>query len=258
MEPVLHVCAFQDNYIWLIRGDSRKHVAIVDPGDADPVFAALEHERLEPVAVLCTHHHGDHVGGVADIRARYDVPVYGPARERIAKLTHPVSDGQRVDLPELSLTFEVLDVPGHTSGHVAYYGGRMLFCGDTLFCAGCGRLFGGTAEQMHASLTKLAALPDDTAVYSAHEYTLANLRFALTVEPGNKEALAYAEKAKALRAEKRSTLPSTIAIERNLNPFLRVSEPTVRRAAEEYSGRTLDSEVAVFAVVRGWKDTFRG
>ncbi len=258
MNDVLHVCAFEDNYIWLIRGKSPDRVAIVDPGDAGPVLAALEKQRLKPAAILCTHHHGDHVGGVEDILKYYSIPVYGPARERIPAITHRLKENDRVKLPELDLEFSVLDVPGHTAGHIAYYDAGKVFCGDTLFSAGCGRLFEGTAEQMHASLSKIAALPESTSMYCGHEYTEANLRFALTVEPDNADARAHREQTRALRVKNLPTLPSTIGLERRINPFLRSGLATVRQAAEKQTGRTLDSGVEVFAAVRRWKDGFRG
>ncbi len=258
MSSVLHVHAFEDNYIWLIRGQSPEQVAIVDPGDAEPVLAALERQNLEPMVILCTHHHGDHVGGVEDILKHYSVPVYGPARERIPAITHRLKEGDHVKLPALGLDFDVLDVPGHTAGHIAYYGAGKLFCGDTLFSAGCGRLFEGTAEQMHDSLAKLAALPEDTEMYCAHEYTQYNLRFALAVEPDNPDTLAYLARVRARRAKNQPTLPSSIALERRVNPFLRTGQANVRRAAEKHSGRALNSDVDVFAEVRRWKDGFRG
>ena len=259
MTDVLHVRAFADNYIWLIRGKSPDRVAIVDPGDAGPVLAALEKQRLKPATILCTHHHGDHVGGVEDILKQYNhIPVYGPARERIPAVTQRLKQGDHINLPELGLEFDVLDVPGHTAGHIAYYGAGMLFCGDTLFSAGCGRLFEGTAEQMFASLSKFSALPEATQLYCGHEYTEANLRFALTVEPDNADARAYCEWARAQRARNLPTLPSTIGLERRINPFLRSGQTTVRMAAEKQIGRTLDSTVEVFATVRRWKDSFRG
>lgn len=259
MNEVLHACAFQDNYIWLIRGKSKDRVAVVDPGDADPVIAALERQHLRPAAILCTHHHGDHVGGVADLCAHYrdPLPVYGPAHERIPTLTHRLNDGDRVELPELGIGFEVLEVPGHTAGHIAYFGAGLLFCGDTLFSAGCGRLFEGTAEQMHASLSRLAALPEATHLYCGHEYTEANLRFALAVEPDNADARSHRETVRALRRQNRPTLPSTVGLERRINPFLRAAEPGVRRAAEIQAGKPLAGPVAVFAAVRRWKDAFR-
>jgi hydroxyacylglutathione hydrolase len=258
MNPVLHVCAFEDNYIWLIRGRSPDRVAVVDPGDAGPVLAALEKQRLEPAAILCTHHHGDHVGGVEDLLRHYSVPVYGPERERIPGITRRLKQGDRATLPDLGLEFDVLDVPGHTAGHIAYYGAGTLFCGDTLFSAGCGRLFEGTAEQMYSSLAKISALPQNTEIYCAHEYTRSNLGFALAVEPDNPDTLAYLEQVRARRSENLPTLPSTLALEQRVNPFLRTGQATVRRAAEKHSGQRLNSGVEVFAAIRRWKDGFRG
>src|SRR5436190_1591529 len=178
--------AFKDNYVWTLRDAT--HAAVVDPGEAPPVLDYLERENLKLVAILATHHHPDHVGGIAELVKKFRVPVFGPKNEPIATLTQPVCEGDRVAIPELGLAFDVLDIPGHTRAHVAYYGAGALFCGDTLFACGCGRLFEGTPEQMYASLSKLASLPDDTKVYCGHEYTLANIGFAKAVEPGN-EAL---------------------------------------------------------------------
>ena len=257
MESVLHVRAFNDNYIWLVRGASTDRVAIVDPGDAAPVLPYLREMRLQPVAILCTHHHGDHVGGVDEILDEYSVPVYGPANEHIPQRTHALREGDRVSLPELELDFSILDIPCHTAGHIAYYGSGMVFSGDTLFSAGCGRLFEGTAEQMHHSLTKLAALPEDTQVYCGHEYTVSNLRFAMAAEAGNADVKTYLSQAEQKQAQGRPTLPSTIGLERRVNPFLRASLPALRQSAERHEGRRLDSEVAVFASLRRWKDGFR-
>ncbi|MHB8345964.1 MAG: hydroxyacylglutathione hydrolase [Acidiferrobacterales bacterium] len=258
MNAVLHVPAFEDNYIWLIRGHAGNSVAIVDPGDAAPVREALARLRLTAVAILCTHHHGDHVGGVAELVDDNPVPVYGPEREAIPTVTHPVGDGDEVPLPALGLRLRVIDVPGHTAGHIAYHGAGMLFCGDTLFSAGCGRLFEGTAEQMYRSLQRLAALPDETRVFCAHEYTESNLRFALAVEPDNAAGRQYRETVTGLRGSNCPTLPSTIARERSVNPFLRCDILRVRTAAETFSGRKLASDCEVFAAVRRWKDTFKG
>lgn len=258
MATVLHVPAFQDNYIWLIRGASADRVAIVDPGDAEPVLEALARLHLQPTAILCTHHHGDHVGGVADIAARYPVPVFGPARENISGITHPVGEGDTVSLPDLGLRLQVMEIPGHTAGHIAYYGDGMLFCGDTMFSGGCGRLFEGTAEQMHASLKRLADLPPDTRVYCAHEYTESNLRFALAVEPDNSDIRAYRDAVAALRTRNLPSLPSTIGREKAVNPFLRSGVIAVRAAAQRFAQRTLVSDGEVFAALRRWKDGFSG
>lgn len=266
MLAVLHVRAFKDNYIWLLRGKNPRHVAVVDPGDAAPVLAALQAQDLLPVAILCTHHHRDHSGGIDAIRAHYPVPVYGPAREHILGVTHPVAEGQRIRLPELEQDYQILDIPGHTSGHIAFYGQGLLFCGDTLFSAGCGRLFEGTPAQLYASLRKLAALPPDTAVYCGHEYTLANLRFAQAVEPQNADVLAYEKQALQRRSADLPTLPSSIGLELRVNPFLRLDQSTVRSAAlrrdptlSSLSDQKSDmAGAAVFATLRRWKDEFNG
>lgn len=257
MISVLHVPAFQDNYIWLIRDEASGRAAIVDPGDAAPVVRALEQQGLRAAAILCTHHHGDHTGGNHELAARYGIPVYGPAGERIPSRTHGLRDGERLALDGIDLELEVLEVPGHTAGHIAYYGAGMLFCGDTLFSAGCGRLFEGTARQMYSSLARLAALPGQTAVYCAHEYTEANLRFAAAVEPDNPDLARRREEVEELRGQGAPSLPSTIAIERKTNPFLRAEVPAVRAAAQRYARRPLGSNVDVFAAIRGWKDGFR-
>ncbi len=258
MQPVLHVPAFEDNYIWLVRGASTTHTAVVDPGDAAPVLDALARLGLRPAAILCTHHHGDHVGGVEELQRHYPgLPVYGPGNENIPGITHPLRGGEQLDLAALGVRMQVLAVPGHTRGHLAYYGHGWLFCGDTLFSAGCGRLFEGTAAEMHASLARLAALPDETLVYCAHEYTLANLRFAQVVEPENISVQSYCATVEQLRAQGRASVPFTLARERQINPFLRAAVPAVRQAAERQAGTSLPDDQAVFAAIRRWKDGFR-
>jgi hydroxyacylglutathione hydrolase len=254
MITVSAVNAFRDNYIWMIH-DSTNAVA-VDPGDAAPVEAFLAQSNLSLVAVLATHHHPDHVGGLADLLATRSIPVYGPKRENISLLTHRLAEGDHVSIHELALEFNVLDIPGHTSGHIAYVDHGWLFCGDTLFACGCGRLFEGTPAQMTASLDKLAALPDNTLVFCGHEYTLANIRFARAVEP---ESAALIER-EALEAAKRDrnlpTLPSSIILERRTNPFLRARTPAVVVAAERQAGHSLVDPTEVFAVLREWKNHF--
>jgi hydroxyacylglutathione hydrolase len=199
------------------------------------------------------------VGGIPELLQHFPgLPVYGPAHENISTLTHSLHDGDEVQLAELGLNFRVLEVPGHTRGHIAYFGHGWLFCGDTLFSAGCGRLFEGTAAQMHASLTRLAALPGDTQVYCAHEYTLANLRFAQTVEPDNADIATYRRVVEALRAQGEPTLPSTLERELRINPFLRTSVPEVHTKVEKQAGFPLPDSQSVFAAVRRWKDNFRG
>jgi hydroxyacylglutathione hydrolase len=251
---VVPLRAFKDNYIWTLRND--RYAAVVDPGDARPVLDYLQRERLELCAVLATHHHPDHVGGVADLLAHRAVPVYGPRGEPIPTLTHPVAEGDRVQIVQLGLLFNVLDIPGHTRAHIAYYGANSLFCGDTLFACGCGRLFEGTAPQMAASLAKLAALPDETLVYSGHEYTLANIDFARTVEPDNEALAARAASDAEKRKRNHPTLPSTIGREKKTNPFLRCLQPVVIASANKYLGSRANGPVQVFAAIRQWKNEF--
>lgn len=249
---IVPIGAFKDNYVWTLR--NARYAALVDPGDATPVLDYLAREKLALCAILATHHHPDHVGGIAALVERWRVPVYGPRGEPIATLTHPVSEGERVSLPELGVDFTVLGIPGHTRAHIAYYGGGALFCGDTLFACGCGRLFEGTAEQMYASLAKLAALPDDTRVYCGHEYTLANIAFARTVEPANRALAEREAETRALRQAGRPTLPSRLGDEKATNPFLRCSEPAVIESANKYLGSRLSTPVQVFAAIREWKN----
>jgi len=244
--------ALKDNYIWTLR--SGRHAAVVDPGEARPVLEYLAREGLELCAILATHHHPDHVGGIEALVARAAVPVYGPGGEPIPALTQGVAEGDTVRIAPLGASFAVLDIPGHTRAHVAYYGLEALFCGDTLFACGCGRVFEGTPEQMLQSLAKLAALPDATRVYCGHEYTLANIDFARQVDPGNAALAALEERARALRAVGRPTLPTTLGEERRANPFLRCAEPAVVESANKYLGARAADPVRVFAAIREWKN----
>lgn len=254
MRAIIPIPAFSDNYIWLIH-DGR-HAALVDPGDAAPAFATLAALRLELRVILLTHHHPDHVGGAAELAAATGAAVYGPSRTACGTTFHALAGDERVALDAPELALEVLAVPGHTRDHLAYYGTGVLFCGDTLFAGGCGRLFEGSPAQMFSSLERLASLPEDTLVFCAHEYTLANLRFARRVEPGN-AALAAREMAERARRERAlPTLPSTIGLERATNPFLRCQEPAVIAAASAAAGQLLAEPVAVFAALRAWKGRF--
>jgi hydroxyacylglutathione hydrolase len=247
--------AFEDNYIWLLRSPGSERAAVVDPGDEDPVLEALDREGLALAGILITHRHGDHTGGIRGLKAVFpETPVFGPAGEPIPTLTDRVGEGDVVEIPGLDARFQVIEVPGHTAGHIAYYGEGVLFCGDTLFAAGCGRVFDGTMAQLHASLARIARLPPDTRIYCAHEYTLANLGFAEWVEPDSPGLHERVERCRRLRAAGRPTVPSTLAEELETNPFLRVGDPAVRRAAEAHAGRPLGGDAEVFAAVRTWKD----
>ena len=254
------VPALSDNYIWMAYSDS--HAIVVDPGEAAPVQGLLDRYGLALDAILLTHHHGDHVGGARELQARSGATVYGPAREQLPVCDHRLEQGDAIFLENLDLRLEVLDIPGHTAGHIAYFGrmnqGKpLVFCGDTLFSGGCGRLFEGTPAQMYDSVSKLRALPLDTLVCCAHEYTLANLRWALQVEPGNDALQEWWKAAQGLRAQGLPTLPTTIGAERDFNPFLRTQQESVAKAARAQSGERLDSAVTVFAALRAWKDHFK-
>jgi hydroxyacylglutathione hydrolase len=251
---IIAIPAFKDNYIWLLRHDGR--AAVVDPGDATPVLEALRSYGDTLAAILVTHHHDDHVGGVSELLSHHSVPVFGPAAEKIRGVDHPLRHGDQVLLPDLDIDFTVLDVGGHTRGHIAYYGANNLFCGDTLFAGGCGRIFEGSAEQMWGSLARLAALPPLTRVYCAHEYTQSNLKFALAVEPDNTALIERIEDVARLRDAGKATVPSTIGVEIETNPFLRWRSPAVVAAARRYRGNPVQGDAEVFAAIRDWKNVF--
>jgi hydroxyacylglutathione hydrolase len=251
------LAAFTDNYIWILHDGAR--ALVVDPGEAAGVQAYLADARLKLDTILITHHHGDHTGGVAALREATGARVIGPAREPMPEPLQRVSGGQTIEV--LGQRFEVIDVPGHTAGHIAYYaedvdGAPLLFCGDTLFSAGCGRLFEGTPAQMVASLSHLAALPASTRVCCTHEYTLSNLRFAQAVEPGNAALTQYRQWCDAQRAQNLPTLPSTIGLEQAINPFLRAHQPQLALAAQAHNPACGDDPLAVFAALREWKNVF--
>lgn len=254
---LLPLPAFDDNYIWMLHDGHQ--ALVVDPGDEVPVLQALQTRQLQLKAILVTHHHVDHVGGVAELRAATGASVYGPAGEEMPEPLQRMDDGDTLAL--LGLHFTVLNVPGHTAGHIAWYspdvdGQPLLFCGDTLFSGGCGRLFEGTPAQMLASLDRLAALPGATRVCCAHEYTLSNLRFARTVEPDNAALQQYARQCEAQRARRQPTLPSTLALEREINPFLRSRQPAIAQAVHARSPAANDA-ISVFAALREWKNEFK-
>ena len=248
--------AFADNYIWLLHDG--EHALVVDPGDADPVSEALASLGLQLGAILATHHHRDHVGGIAGLLERHPgTPVYGPAGETIPGRSVALSGGELLQIPQPAVALEVLSTPGHTLGHVSYYGAGYLFCGDTLFGCGCGRLFEGTPAQMFASLEDLARLPDDTLVCCAHEYTMDNLRFALTVDAANPALAARWEATLELRRRGRPSLPSTLGQEKATNPFLRCATPALRASAVRRGAGADAQAVEIFAAIRKAKDAFR-
>lgn len=255
---LIPVPAFDDNYIWLLH-DGRRAL-VVDPGQAEGVLAYLKTHALQLETILLTHHHGDHTGGVQTLREHTGASVLGPMREQLPEPVHRVTGG---DAPELlGHRFEVLDVPGHTAGHVAFFapqvdGSPLLFCGDTLFSGGCGRLFEGTPAQMARSLDRLADLPEDTRVCCAHEYTLSNLRFAQAIEPDNAELVAYQAHCQALRARELPTLPSSIGLEKQINPFMRCRVPAVVQAAQSHAQGSSGDPLSVFTTLREWKNQFR-
>lgn len=245
--------AFDDNYIWTLS-DEDGRTLVVDPGDATPVLAAVA-EGLRPIALLLTHHHADHIGGVAKLLANFDIPCYGPTDARIPA-TIRVADGDRLAIAGFP-DFEVIAVPGHTRSHVAYAGRQHLFCGDTLFSLGCGRLFEGTPAQMLASLDRLAALPPDLLACCTHEYTLSNAAFAIAAEPGNPARDRHVENVHRLRREGKPSLPTTLALEIACNPFLRLDSPSLRASLRLHTGCEDEDRVLRFAALRRWKDDFR-
>ena len=259
--------AFSDNYIWMLQKDNSRQVVLVDPGDERKITTFLEDESLQPIAILITHQHYDHTGGVAKLVKQFprvkvicpDAIVSKPPLSidlPIAELiTHPVMDGDSIEICELDIRFEVMAIPGHTLDHVAYFGEGLLFCGDTIFGCGCGRIFSGTAEQMTESMRRMSALPAETKVYCAHEYTVDNIGFAKWVEPENQDLLARDKEDLARQENGMPTLPSTLAMELKTNPFMRYNLPQVKLAAEKYAQKDLHTDAEVFAAIRKWKDT---
>lgn len=253
--------AFQDNYIWTLH--NQRVAVLIDPGDASPCIAFLEQHGLILSAILNTHHHHDHTGGNEALSARYHPRIYGPQQEAIPFVTHPVNGGDRVTLTELGITFHVLATPGHTLGHVIYHipahdhGADLLFCGDTLFSCGCGRLFEGTPAKMLSSLKQISRLPDNTAVFCAHEYTLSNISFARKVDPDNQKLAKYEKDAQSMRHSGQPTLPSTLALEKRVNPFLRCNKAALVNTVASWLGRPPVNELEVFSELRKAKDHFQ-
>ena len=254
MLKIVAIPAFKDNYIWTLH--DHQYAVVVDPGDATPVLEYLDLHRLRLAAILCTHHHHDHIGGICKLAGLYSVPVYGPPLENIPCVSHTPGDGDHIEIPELSIKMQVMHVPGHTRGHIAYVGAGGVFCGDTLFGCGCGRIFDGTVEQLFHSLQRLANLPDETKVYCTHEYTESNIRFALVCEPGNVRLKQRQSEVQKLRDAGHPTLPSTIALEKATNPFLRCTEPEIVDTVVNLAKIKETNEASVFAALRTLKNHF--
>ncbi|MBI5919428.1 MAG: hydroxyacylglutathione hydrolase [Nitrosomonadales bacterium] len=246
--------ALRDNYIWIIHDE--QHAIVVDPGVAQPVEDFLRQHRLSLAAILCTHWQKDHTGGICELAAAHAIPVYGPLNEDIACISQRVGEGANIEIPTLALTFQVMEIPGHTRGHIAFINELGLFCGDTLFGAGCGRVFDSTVERLHQSVQRLATLPDDTLIYCSHEYTEANLRFARACEPGNAKIEQRQHDTRTLREQGLPSLPSKLALEKATNPFLRCTQPEIVRNTEQQAGKPLPDPLAVFIALRQWRNIF--
>ena len=274
MTHIITVPALSDNYIWLICDEKKQYAIIVDPGDATPVIHALEAEKIKPIAILITHFHFDHANGVPKIVAEYPkLPVYGPASEYtllnktphppnygptsfgFKSLSHPLKGGEELIFDQINISFQVMNVPGHTSGHIAYYGDQKLFCGDTLFASGCGRVFDGTFNDFHDSLQRIKDLPENTLIYCAHEYTLDNIGFAKWVEPESQDIIKREEADMALIDSDHATVPFLLSQELKTNPFLRTDMADVADRVAEKTGKQLTNSAEVFAAMRIWKDS---
>ncbi|MDY0272400.1 MAG: hydroxyacylglutathione hydrolase [Advenella sp.] len=259
ISKILPISAFNDNYIWIIvQGNN---AVVIDPGQAEPVLKVLQEQNLNLQAILVTHHHADHVGGIAGLREYTRAKVYGPATESIPFCDVPLQEGDVVSIEGFSWTLSVLDVPGHTLGHIAYFGfinpnEPVLFCGDTLFATGCGRIFEGNSTQMHQSIDKFKKLPQNTLVFCAHEYTLGNIQWALAVEGENPDLQQWSQEARLIRSQQKPTVPTTVGHELKTNPFMRVDQKSVINAAQARAGRSLNAPHEVFAVLRDWKNSF--
>jgi hydroxyacylglutathione hydrolase len=248
--------AFSDNYIWLLINEQAGAAAIIDPGTAEVCESFLAQEKLDLAAILITHHHWDHVSGIEKLAKHRDIPVFGPAAEHISGVNRALIGGDRFSLPAMDLAFDVLDLSGHTAGHIGYLTENILFCGDTLFSAGCGRLFDGTATQLHNSLNRIRQLPAETVICCAHEYTRDNLHFAQVVEPDNPAISQRLEEVESLRARKLPTLPVTLAMEQRYNPFLRTDRERIMSAVAAHSGMRIENSEDCFRYLRMWKDGF--
>ncbi len=256
MLTIQAIPAFKDNYIWLIQSEGSQKVLIVDPGEAEPVLEAIKQQNLIPVAIIITHGCHDHVDGIGQLLQYHDVSVYGPKKEFIPYITHPLSACEDLVIAPLFPAFRVLDIPGHTKGHIGFLIENNLFCGDVLFGAGCGRLHSGPAEVMFESLQQLAQLPKDTTVYCAHEYTENNLRFAAIIEPDNMDIKQRIIDTALLRQQDKPSIPFTLDLELATNPFLRCEQFSVAQSAKNYAERTLSTAIEVFTALRRWKEQF--
>ncbi|MBX3618292.1 hydroxyacylglutathione hydrolase [Nitrosomonas sp.] len=257
MLTVHPVAAFKDNYIWVIH--DRNTAVVIDPGTALPVIEYLRSRQLRLAAILITHHHNDHTGGITGLLQYFDAPVYGPCSKNIPTITHSVRNNDEISFHELPLQLTVIEVPGHTLDHIAYYGSQpfgMLFCGDTLFACGCGRIFEGTAGQMYQSLQKLYQLPDDTLIYCAHEYTLGNIKFARVVDHQNEKLQAFEITARMQRSQNTPTIPTTLGNEKSINPFLRCSNLEIIASVQSYCNCKFQDPLSIFTALRDWKNNF--
>ena len=256
MIECIPIPAFSDNYIWLIHDTTLQRGLIVDPGDAKPVIDYLVQQNIQLDAILITHHHHDHTGGVQNLLKHANVPVYGPKNSQFDLISHTLCENDQINTSVGNLSFKIIETPGHTRDHIAYFDGKRLFCGDTLFLGGCGRLFEGSAEQMLTSLSKLASLPDSTEVYCAHEYTLANLAFAIQLEPDNNTLTDRFAEVTKLRKTSHVSVPALLSLEKATNPFLRAHTDSLKASVEKITQRTLSDSLAVFSAVRTMKDRF--
>ena len=254
INKIIPIKAFHDNYIWCIQNG--KFAVVVDPGDAEPVLQYLSNNRLELVGIMITHHHADHVGGLGRLLEKSQVKVFGPTNQKIPEITDRVNEGDKVIFPEIEEAFTTLEIPGHTIDHIGFYNENTLFCGDTLFSCGCGRIFEGTPKQMYASIAKLANLSDQTLVFCTHEYTQANIKFALAVEPDNEDLLRRQIEVEDLRESNLPSLPTVMAEEKKMNPFLRAHKATLADAVNSHFEANITEPEKVFKALREWKDSF--